>query len=50
MRSEPEEVVRHPHELVRVRPDKRVVGAIDHDELGASDPVVGIFAWWIGTA
>ena len=39
-RSGPEEFVRGTHELVWVRPDQRVVSAIDHDELRTRDAVV----------
>ena len=39
-RSSGQEFVRHPHELVGVRPDERVVSAIDDDELRTRDAVV----------
>ena len=40
VRSGPEEFVDHPHEFVGARPDERVVGTIDNDELRTSDAVV----------
>ncbi len=39
-RSGLEEFVRHPHKLVWVCPDQRVVSTIDNDELRARDAVV----------
>lgn len=35
--SRPQKRLGHTHQLIGVRPEKRVIGAVDDDELGAGD-------------